>query len=185
MFLLQLSVLYWMNNSLISNIYFPQCLLFSRITHLRRSYICWLDSMRLTSSRETQKILIEMVLTNKTHTHTRARTSVWWKIRLVSMKINDTLFFKTPPIWPAPPFLWEKSEPHPFFCENWENSTLPLFKVNNKNTKLMSLILIWICSKSTIKGPERPQLNHLIPTENILVLLRIPSYVTPELYFLK
>ena len=120
-----------------------------------------------------------------THTRARARTSVWWKIRLVSMKINDTLFFKTPPIWPAPPFLWEKSEPHPFFCENWENSTLPLFKVNNKNTKLMSLILIWICSKSTIKGPERPQLNHLIPTENILVLLRIPSYVTPELYFLK
>ena len=29
------------------------------------------------------------------------------------MKISHTTFFKTPPILPAPPFLWEKSETHP------------------------------------------------------------------------
>ena len=79
--------------------------------------------MRLTSSRETQKILIEMVLTNKTHTHTHTRTpNTQRKIRLVSMKINDTLFFKTPPILPAPPFLWEKSEHHPFFFAKIEKT---------------------------------------------------------------
>ena len=133
MFLLQLSVLYWMNNSLISNIYFPQCLLFSRITHLRRSYICWLDSMRLTPSRETQKILIEMVLTNKTHTHTRARTSVWWKIRLVSMKINDTLFFKKHPLFDQHLLFYGKNLNRiPFFAKIEKTQPSP-------------------CSKSTIK----------------------------------
>ena len=81
--------------------------------------------MRLTSSRETQKILIEMVLTNKTHTHTRT-PNTQRKIRLVSMKINDTLFFKTPPILPAPPFLWEKSEPHPFFLRKLRKLNPPL-----------------------------------------------------------
>ena len=85
--------------------------------------------MRLTSSRETQKILIEMVLTNKTHTHTHTHTrtpNTQRKIRLVSMKINDTLFFKTPPILPAPPFLWEKSEPHPFFLRKLRKLNPPL-----------------------------------------------------------
>ena len=58
-----------------------------------------------------------------THTHTHTRTpNTQRKIRLVSMKINDTLFFKTPPILPAPPFLWEKSEHHPFFFAKIEKT---------------------------------------------------------------
>ena len=35
----QLSLLHWMNNSLISKIYFPQCLFFSKIVHLQKSYL--------------------------------------------------------------------------------------------------------------------------------------------------
>ena len=39
------------------------------------------------------------------------------------MKISETPFFKTPPILPTLPFLWEKSEralnPPPF-CKNFE-----------------------------------------------------------------
>ena len=42
-------------------IYFLQCLCFLKITHLWKSCICWLDSIRLSSSCETQRILIEMV----------------------------------------------------------------------------------------------------------------------------
>ena len=43
------------------------------------------------------------------------------------MKIRDThLSLKQPPILPTPPFLREKSDPHPF-GENPENST-PLYK---------------------------------------------------------
>ena len=40
----QLSVLHWMNNSLISKIYFPQCLFVCG-----SRYICWLDAIRLSS----------------------------------------------------------------------------------------------------------------------------------------
>ena len=62
-----------------------------------------------------------------THTHTHTHTpNTQRKIRLVSMKINDTLFFKTPPILPAPPFLWEKSEPHPFFLRKLRKLNRPL-----------------------------------------------------------
>ena len=39
----QLSVLLWMNNSLISKMSF-RCLCFSKITHLQKSDICWLGS---------------------------------------------------------------------------------------------------------------------------------------------
>ena len=35
----QPSLLHWMNNSLISKIYFPQCLFFSKIIHLQKSYL--------------------------------------------------------------------------------------------------------------------------------------------------
>ena len=38
-----------MSNSLISKIYFPQFLLFSKITHLKKSYICWLYVISLRS----------------------------------------------------------------------------------------------------------------------------------------
>ena len=40
----QLSLLHWMNNSLISKIYFPQCLFFSKIIDLQKSCIFWLDA---------------------------------------------------------------------------------------------------------------------------------------------
>ena len=40
------------------NDYFRPCL-FSKIIHLRKSFICWLDAVRLGSSCETQIILIE------------------------------------------------------------------------------------------------------------------------------
>ena len=36
-----------MNNSLISKIYFPQCLFFPKIIHLEKSYLCRLDAIRL------------------------------------------------------------------------------------------------------------------------------------------
>ena len=49
----QLTLLHWMDNSLISKNYVPQCLFFSRIIHLQRSYICWLDAIRLGSSNNT------------------------------------------------------------------------------------------------------------------------------------
>ena len=67
----QLSLLHWMNNSLISKIYFPQCLFFSKIIHLLKSYISWLDAVRLRYSCKTQIILIEMVQINKTYRHTK------------------------------------------------------------------------------------------------------------------
>ena len=42
-----------MNNYLNSKIYFPQCLFFPKIICLEKSYICWLDAVRLGSSCET------------------------------------------------------------------------------------------------------------------------------------
>ena len=47
----QLSLLHWMNNSVTSKTYFPQCFFFSKIIHLQKS--CWLDAIRLDSSCET------------------------------------------------------------------------------------------------------------------------------------
>ena len=45
-----------------------QCLFCSKITHLYKSYICWLDSTRLSPSCEAQSILIEMIKMGKIHT---------------------------------------------------------------------------------------------------------------------
>ena len=56
----QLSLLHWMNNSLIpknfSTIPFSVQKLFTY-----KSHICWLDAIRLGSSCETQTVLIEIV----------------------------------------------------------------------------------------------------------------------------
>ena len=57
----QLCVLQWMNNSLISKNYFRQCICFLKFNLLLKSYICWLDSIRVSSSRETQAKLIKMM----------------------------------------------------------------------------------------------------------------------------
>ena len=57
------SVLQWMNNSMISKSYFTKlyvkvsCLCFSKIIELWKSHIYWLNSKRLSSSHETQRIL--------------------------------------------------------------------------------------------------------------------------------
>ena len=69
----QLCVLHWIGNSLVSNNYFPQYICFLKITHLYKSCICWLDSMRVSYSRETQATLMEMVEIKKTHTHTHTK----------------------------------------------------------------------------------------------------------------
>ena len=39
----QLSLLYWIKNSLISLIYFPQCVFFSKKIFTCKSHICWLE----------------------------------------------------------------------------------------------------------------------------------------------
>ena len=49
----QLSLLHWMTHSLISKIYLPQCIFFSKTIHLHKSYICWVDAIGLRSSSET------------------------------------------------------------------------------------------------------------------------------------
>ena len=47
----------------INNLHYrlSRCLCFSKITDLYKSHICWLDSIRLSSSHETQRILIKVV----------------------------------------------------------------------------------------------------------------------------
>ena len=62
-----------LNNSLISKTYFPQCLFFKKKnTHLQTLYLCSLDAIRLSSSRETQQILIE-------NPHQIFREGQYWK----------------------------------------------------------------------------------------------------------
>ena len=56
----------WIDNSQISKSYFPLCLFFSTIIiHLKRSYICWLDAIRLDFSN------ITAVSKQKTLTHNK------------------------------------------------------------------------------------------------------------------
>ena len=64
------SFLYWMNNLLISTS--TMSFLFQNYS-LVEAMICWLDAVRLSSSCETQVILIEMVWINKIHTNTTQR----------------------------------------------------------------------------------------------------------------
>ena len=62
MFSQQPFVLHWMNNSLISKVYFSQILFFLKITQLWKSYyISQLDALRLSSFCEREIILINMV----------------------------------------------------------------------------------------------------------------------------
>ena len=64
----QLSVLHWMNNSIIiinnSKIYFTE--FHNGFAFWKFLLICWLNSVRLSSSNETQRILIDMVTVNTT-----------------------------------------------------------------------------------------------------------------------
>ena len=99
------------------------CLCFLKVTDLKKSQICWLDSIREGSSHETQRILIDTVYKQNTSYHSLSD----WK-GLLNKKISDkvpTIFLKQPPILPTPLFLWKKSEPLPPFWENFENSKPP------------------------------------------------------------
>ena len=100
----------------------PQCLRFSKITHLLKSSIYWLDSKRLSA----QRILMKMEKMSKTHTHAshthtyithqththashRERNRTWEKVSWCSLVIS--LFLEQPPILPTPPYLWEILKP--------------------------------------------------------------------------
>ena len=73
------------NSALISKIYFAQCLFFTKITQLQRLYIFSLDAVRLSSSCETQTMLIEKTLRETQH----------WKGRRATMSLDasEFLFF--------------------------------------------------------------------------------------------
>ena len=71
-----------LNNSLISKTYFPQCLFFKKKnTHLQTLYLCSLDAIRLSSSRETQQILIE-------NPHQIFREGQYWKGGIPTMNLD-------------------------------------------------------------------------------------------------
>ena len=64
MCLQQPTLLHLMDNLMISKNYFPRCYFFLIIIHLQRSYIFWLDAIRLGSSNNTG------VSKRNTHTYT-------------------------------------------------------------------------------------------------------------------
>ena len=117
----QLSVLHYMNNLLISNLYFMQSstmfLLFRNYSPVEVTYFFWLDSIRISYSKETHRILIEMKQINNILTHANQTQRSYWK-GLVIMKINDTPYLNTASyftnlslsinLWESIEELWEK-----------------------------------------------------------------------------
>ena len=87
-----------MNNLLISKLYFRQSstmsLLFRTYSPVEVTYLFGLDSIRLSYSKETHRILIEMLQINKILTHALQTQRSYWK-GLVVMKISDTTFLNT------------------------------------------------------------------------------------------
>ena len=69
-------------------------LLFKNYSPVEVTYLFWLDSIRLSYSKETHRILIEMVQINKILTHAHQTQRPYWK-GLVIMKISDTPFLNT------------------------------------------------------------------------------------------
>ena len=69
-------------------------LLFKNYSPVEVTYLFWLDSIRLSYSKETHRILIEMVQINKILTHAHQTQRSYWK-GLVIMKISDTTFLNT------------------------------------------------------------------------------------------
>ena len=63
-----------MDNLLISKNYFPIYLFFSRIIHIQRPHICWLDGIRLGSSNNTGVSKLN-TYTHTPHTHTHTKHS--------------------------------------------------------------------------------------------------------------
>ena len=69
-------------------------LLFKNYSPVEVTYLFWLDSIRLSYSKETHRILIEMVQINEILTHAHQTQRSYWK-GLVIMKISDTPFLNT------------------------------------------------------------------------------------------
>ena len=70
-------------------------LLFKNYSPVEVTYFhFWLDSIRLSYSKETHRILIEMVQINEILTHAHQTQRSYWK-GLVIMKISDTPFLNT------------------------------------------------------------------------------------------
>ena len=105
---------------MISKSYFRRCLFFSRIIHLQRSYICWVDAIRLGSANNTG------VSTQNTHTYTKHSK----KDNIGKGQYENKWYhpFLTPPPPPTPilstlPFFMGKIWTLPFFFENFVNSS--------------------------------------------------------------
>ena len=118
----QLSLLHWMDNSLISKSYFRRCLFFSRIIHLQRSYICWVDAIRLGSANNTG------VSTQNTHTYTKhSKKDNIGKGQYENKWYHP--FLTPPPSTPHPYFIspslfyGKNLNPPFFFFENFVNSS--------------------------------------------------------------
>ena len=69
-------------------------LLFKNYSPVEVTYLFWLDSIRLSYSKETHRILIEMVQVNKILRHPHQTQRFYWK-GLIIMKISDTPFLNT------------------------------------------------------------------------------------------
>ena len=69
-------------------------LLFKNYSPVEVTYLFCLDSIRLSYSKETHRILIEMVQINEILTHAHQTQRSYWK-GLVIMKISDTPFLNT------------------------------------------------------------------------------------------
>ena len=132
----QLSLLHWINNSLISKIYIAQCLFFSKYNSLVKViYLlirCYKTRFFLWNKNSTDIIGINKQNIHTPHTHQTLRERLHWK-GFVSMKISNTLpFLKQPPLFYQPlQFCGKnlKNLNNPFM-ENFKNSTLnpPLYK---------------------------------------------------------
>ena len=110
-----------MNNLLISKLYFRQSstmsLLFRTYSPVEVTYLFGLDSIRLSYSKETHRILIEMLQINKILTHALQTQRSSCK-GLVVMKISDATFLNTTSyftnlflsviLWESTEELWEK-----------------------------------------------------------------------------
>ena len=69
-------------------------LLFKNYSPVEVTYLFWLDSIRLSYSKEIHRILIEMVQIKKILTHAHQTQRPYWK-GLVIMKISDTPYLNT------------------------------------------------------------------------------------------
>ena len=69
-------------------------LLFKNYSPVEVTYLFSIDSITLSYSKETHRILIEMVQINEILTHAHQTQRSYWK-GLVIMKISDTPFLNT------------------------------------------------------------------------------------------